>query len=100
MEVKLSPRIITAIERGELRRDWRAVAKRIEAQEGKWQLVSVTEKPDRGITAEVTERLRSVGCRAQVVALLGLNSGPRPWNGWAVFARIPRSVHAPNGKIF
>lgn len=100
MEVKLSPKIIDAISRGELRKDWRSTAKRVEAQEGKWQLVGVTDRTDRGVAAEVTERLGSVGCRAQVVALLGLGEHPRPWTGWAIFARIPRSIRAPSGRLY
>jgi hypothetical protein len=100
MEVKLHPKLITAIERGELRRDWRDVARRIEAQEGQWQLVAVTQRNDRGVAKEVEDRLKRVGCIAQVIALKGMNIHQRPWSGWAVFARIPRSRRAPNDKLF
>ena len=99
METKLDPSIITAINRGELRRDWKAVAKRIEAGEGQWQLVAVTQRNDKGIVAEVKERLRSVGYTAQVVALKGMEIHQRPWSGWAVFARTPRSRRTPGGRL-
>lgn len=100
MEERLHPRLIEAAERGELRRDWRAMARRIEAQEGRWQLVGIPKRKDRGIVAHVTECLAAVGCRAQVVALNGLGADPRPWTGWAVFARIPRSHRAPDGTLW
>lgn len=99
METTLSPSIITKIERGALGRDWKAIAKRVEAMEGHWQLVLTTDRTDRGIQAEVRERLRSVGCRAQVVALKGLEIHQRPWTGWAVFARIPHSRRTPMGTL-
>lgn len=112
MEVKLDPKIIDAISRHELRKDWRAIAKRLEAAEGAWVLVGVVQRSDRGVADETRERLRAVGCRAQVVGLFGLDgaisseglyagpSNPRPWRGFAVFARIPHSVIAPSGKVY
>lgn len=99
IETHLHPNVVAAIEKGELGTNWRALATRIEAQEGRWQLVSVTQRNDKGIAAEVRERLRGVGCIAQVVALQGMMIHQRPWSGWAVFARIPRSVRTPTGKL-
>lgn len=90
METKLAPELIERITKGELRQDWKAVGERVKAREGLWQLVAVTERSDRGIAKEIRERLQSAGCKAQVIALLGINGGARPWQGWAVFARILR----------
>jgi hypothetical protein len=104
MEVLLEPKLIDAVNRARVKRDWRAIARRIEAMEGQWQLIEVTgnrERPelDRGIAAEYKEKLRGVGCIAQVVALQGMNINQRPWSGWALFARIPRSRRTPSGKL-
>lgn len=105
MEVKLDPKLIDAVARARAKRDWRSIARRIEAREGQWQLIEVTPnrsdpRRDRGIAAEYKEKLRGVGCIAQVVALQGMNINQRPWSGWAVYARIPRSRRSPTGKLF
>lgn len=102
MEVILHPNVIREIERGELHRNWRAMRRRIEAAEGQWQLVLVSKPEDngRGVAAAVKEKLAGVGLTAQVVALKGMEIHQRPWSGWAVFARVPRSRRAPSGKLF
>jgi hypothetical protein len=105
MEVKLDPKLIEAVNRAKVKRDWKAIARRIEAMEGRWQLIEITanrQNPerDRGIAGEYKEKLRSVGCTAQVVALQGMNINQRPWSGWAIYARIPRSLRSPSGKLF
>lgn len=100
METVLHPNVVREIERGTLHRNWHAMKARIEAAEGAWQLVLVT-KPDangEGVAAAVTEKLRDVGGRFQVVALKGMMIHQRPWSGWAVFARVPHSIVTPAGK--
>lgn len=93
MEVKLDTTIIERVERNDLRSDWRAIAKRLQEDEGRWRIVHITERTDRGICEEIRARLARVGCRAQVVALMGFGHLPRPWTGYAVFARIPEYEH-------
>lgn len=75
--------------------------RRIEAAEGEWQLcfVSKPESNGPGVAAAVKERLAAVGLTAQVVALKGMMIHQRPWSGWAVFARVPRSKRTPLGKL-
>lgn len=104
MEVKLDPGLIDAVNRAKVKRDWRAIGQRIEAMEGQWQLIEVTgnrENPerDRGIAGEYKAKLAAAGCVAQVVALQGMNINQRPWSGWAIFARIPRSRRTPSGRL-
>lgn len=90
MEVKLDPRAVEAINDPTPRKDWRTLARRIEAAEGRWQLVMLVPDVTRlGIAEYVRVRLRDNGCRAQVVGLLG-PAGHRPWTGIAVFARVGR----------
>jgi hypothetical protein len=87
VELRLSPKIVEAIESKSLRSDWGALARRVEAAEGHWQMVAMTPEVRRGIAAECKERLRRQGCRAEVVGLVGLGAHPRPWTGIVVFAR-------------
>ena len=101
METILHPNVVDAISRGELHRNWRAMRKRIEAAEGEWQLcfVSKPENNGPGVAEAVTERLAAVGLVAQVVALKGMMIHQRPWSGWAVYARVPRSKRTPDGRL-
>lgn len=78
-----------------MHRNWPAIARRVKDAEGGWILVAVTKRHDRGLAKETKERLRGVGCKAQVVALFGLEGkmtsgtmNPRPWEGFAIFARL------------
>lgn len=100
MEVILHPNVIREIERGQLHRNWRAMKARIEAAEGAWQLVQVTEGSGAGIVAAVREKLEAVGFKGHVVALKGMMIHQRPWSGWAVYARVPHSITAPSGKVY
>ena len=104
MEVKLAPSLIDAIARAEANRDWRAIARRIEAQEGRWQLIEIHQGFELAAARDhrryCEEKLRGVGCRVQVVGLQGMNIHQRPWSGWAFFARIPHSIVAPSGKVY
>lgn len=102
MDVKLDPRFIEAVNRGEIgRRDWKAIAKRVEAAQGQWQMVFTTKRFDHRIREEVEERLRSVGCRCQVVVgvpanqTIGFDGPLRATPDRVVFARIPHSVIIP-----
>ena len=66
MEVNLDPKLIDAVNHARVKRVWRAIARRIEAQEGRWQLIEVTanrENPerDRGIAGEYKEKLGASG---------------------------------------
>ena len=88
-ELRIDPRASAILARGEMRRDWRPVASRVEADQGRWRLVWVAPDVRKGIAREVRERLAAVGCRAEVVGLVGLGTHPRPWTGIAVFARVP-----------
>ena len=94
MEVKLDPRVISAVERGDLGRSWRQLARKIESREGGWQLVEVVPFCEKNKIREKREHIRTrllaVGCRSQVVALQGMNINQRPWSGWALYARVPR----------
>lgn len=94
VDVKLDPKAIVALNRGDQGRSWRQLAKKIESREGDWQLVEVVPLCSKASMGEKREHirasLRAVGCRAQVVALQGMNINQRPWSGWAVYARIPR----------
>lgn len=108
MQVVLEPRLADRLREPGLRRDWKAVARRVAEAGGRWILVHTDAgyARGRGVQAEVRDRLARCGVRAQVVALHGIGEGPRPWQGWAVFARIPpdegvagRAVHARKGKI-
>ena len=92
MEVKLHPSVIREIERGELHRNWPAMAKRVNEAAPAWQLVLTMPEGSNapGIVDVARERLRANGCRARVVALRGLGINQRPWVGWAVFAKVPR----------
>lgn len=93
MEVKLDPKLVAALNKaGPIRRDWRAIVKRMEALEGRWLLVASVESNAAGIVAVIKERLMAVGCRAEVVALQGMMVNQRPWSGWKVFARLPDSA--------
>jgi hypothetical protein len=103
VEIKHYPQLADAISRGTDRRDWRSIAKRIEGMQGQWQLIETVPFVEKTAVKhrreEIKEKLRGVGCTTQVVALQGMNIHQRPWSGWAIFARIPRSVRAPNGHL-
>lgn len=99
MEVKLDPKFIEAVRAGDLKIDWKSVAKRVEAQEGKWQMVFVTKRYDKGLAEEVASRLARVGCKARVVVGCPMNQGMIANPDRVVFARIPRSHRTPNGQL-
>lgn len=99
MEVKLDQRYVEAIQCGELRRDWKSIAKRVEHAEGRWQMVFTTKRFDRGLREEITDRLKAVGCIAQVVVGVPRNQHPLATPDRVVFARIPRSVRTPDGRL-
>ena len=104
MELLLDPKLVDAVNRATVKRDWRAIARRIEAQEGRWQLIEIHPGSDKDAARDhrlyCEEKLRGVGCRVQVVGLQGMNIHQRPWSGWAFFARIPHSIVAPSGKVY
>lgn len=87
-ELRMDPRAVAALQRGELRKDWRVVGERVQADEGRWRLVWLQADGKRGIARRIREELHAVGCPAQVVGLVGLGEAPRPWQGIAVFARV------------
>lgn len=90
----IDPRAIDAINHGYVEKDWRTIARRLTELEGGWQLLGYAQnQPDaRGIVRDAREQLRGKGVRCEVHALYGLGEAgtPRPWSGWAIFARVPR----------
>lgn len=90
MEVKLDPGLVDKINNNRLREDWGAIARRVTEFGPRWTLVWHTYRMDPGITPEIRSRLAKHNCRAQVVSIVGIGYGPRPWTGVNVYARIPR----------
>jgi hypothetical protein len=105
MEIRLDPRAEEILRRP-VRTDWKAIAERVRQRANSsisaWQLVHVGAGYDSNIAelkAHIEERLRAHGCRAQVVALHGIGEGPRPWQGFAVFARCPPDPGQPGAPV-